>query len=180
MRILILGDMDDLIWRGETGQADLVVSVGDISEGLIMEAAAAHACTTIFAVKGNHDLPAPFQKGITDLHLNCAKLCGLTFGGLRGAWKYKPKGHFLYDQEEAERMLAEFPPVDVLISHNSPLGIHDRPDGIHTGFSGLLNYVERQEPRVHIHGHQHQNIETMVGKTRVLGVYGYRVLEMGC
>ncbi len=51
---------------------------------------------------------------------------GVRFGGLNGSWKYKPRGHFLYEQGEAESLLATLPPVDILLSHNSPRGIHDR------------------------------------------------------
>lgn len=75
-------------------------------------------------------------------------------------------------------MLAGFPRVDVFVSHNSALGIHDKPDGVHTGFSALTEYIQRQQPRLLIHGHQHQNIETQLKKTRVLGVYGHRLLEV--
>jgi Icc-related predicted phosphoesterase len=178
MRILILADLDDLQWRGGTGQADLVVALGDSADALILEAAAAHQCSTIFAVKGNHDAPAPFPTAITDLHLDIAEYGGLVFGGLNGSWRYKPRGHFLYEQAEVEALLAELPAVDVFISHNSPLGIHDQADRVHAGFSGLLNYVLRQQPRILLHGHQHQDVETRVGNTGVIGVYGDRLLEL--
>ena len=67
MRLLILADIDDLHWRAETGNADLVVACGDTADSLILEAAAAFGCATIFAVKGNHDSAAPFPKPIIDL-----------------------------------------------------------------------------------------------------------------
>lgn len=41
------------------------------------------------------------------------------------------------DQAEVSDMLAGFPPVDVFIAHNSPRGVHDRDDEIHTGFDAL-------------------------------------------
>ena len=178
MRLLILADIDDLHWRAETGHADLVIACGDTADSLILEAAAAFGCTNIFAVKGNHDSQAPFPKPIIDLDLQIETFGDLTFGGLSGSWKYKPTGHFLYEQDEVQEMLAGFPRVDVFVSHNSPLGIHDKPDGVHTGFAALTEYFQRHQPRLLIHGHQHQNIETQLKKTRVLGVYGHRVLEL--
>jgi hypothetical protein len=27
-----------------------------------------------------------------------------------------------------------------------------------------------------VHGHQHENIESLIGDTRVIGIYGYRQL----
>ena len=178
MNILILADIDDLRWTAGTGKVDLVLALGDTVDCLILEAAAAYQCNRIYAVKGNHDPATPFPKPIVDLDIQTVEFGGLTFGGLSGSWKYKPAGHFLYEQEEVDDLLAGFPKVDVFISHNSPLSIHDKPDGIHTGFSALLAYVQRQQPHLLIHGHQHRNIETMVGRTRVLGVYGHQVIEI--
>lgn len=72
-----------------------------------------------------------------------------------------------------------FSPVDVFIAHNSPRKIHDRDDGVHIGFDAFVRYIERAKPKLFIHGHQHVNIETSVGKTTVVGVYGSRRLIFG-
>ena len=60
MRVLVIADIDDLKWRGGVGQADVLVSCGDVCDQLILQAAAAYGGRQIFAVKGNHDLPGPF------------------------------------------------------------------------------------------------------------------------
>lgn len=73
---------------------------------------------------------------------------GLRFGGLNGSWRYKPRGPFLYDQGEVARFLGTYPPVGVLVAHNSPSGIHDRQDGIHVGFDALVSYIRRVQPRL--------------------------------
>ena len=178
MQLLILADMDDLHWHSDVAQVDAVIACGDTADSLILEAAAASRCHRILAVKGNHDPATSFPKPIIDLDLHCESLGGLTFGGLSGSWKYKPIGQFLYEQEEVHEMLVDFPRVDVFVSHNSPLGIHDKPDGVHTGFAALTEYVKRHQPRLLIHGHQHKNVETRSGNTRILGVYGHRLLEL--
>ena len=41
----------------------------------------------------------------------------------------------------------------------------------------LAEYIRRCKPRLLIHGHQHVNIETAVSGTRVIGVYGHRMIE---
>lgn len=178
MRVLVLADIDDLHWRGGTGQVDLILSLGDVADGLIVEAAKAYGSPPVFAVKGNHDAPTPFPEGITDLHLRTVEFGGLTFGGLNGSWKYKPRGHFLYEQNEATSLLKDFPRVDVFVSHNSPRHIHDREDETHFGFETLNSFIAKHRPRLLLHGHQHINRETMVGPTRVIGVYGHTILEI--
>ena len=178
MRLLVIADIDDLHWKGGSGQADLLISCGDVSDPVILEAAESYHCSRILAVKGNHDFPSPFPKPIVDLRLHAEEYTGVHFGGFNGSWKYKPRGHFLYGQDEASDLLKDFPHVDVFVSHNSPRGIHDKEDEIHTGFEALSAYIRRQKPGVLIHGHQHINTETEVGGTRVIGVYGCRVIEL--
>lgn len=178
MRLLILADIDDTHWSGASGQADIVLSCGDVSDNVILEAATAYTCSTIFTVKGNHDSPMPFKEPIKGLHLQVHEYEGITFGGLNGSWKYKLRGHFLYEQWEVDTFLASFPHVDILLSHNSPRGIHDRDDDIHTGFDGLRSYILQKQPHLLIHGHQHVNIETRLKKTRIIGVYGHTMLEI--
>jgi len=178
MKILILADVNEIRWKGGNGQADILLSCGDVADQVILEAAASFGCSRIFAVKGNHDPNRQFPSQITDLHLHVEEFGGLLLGGLNGAWRYKPKGHFLYDQLEVDRFLSSFPPVDLFLSHNSPRRIHDQEDGVHYGFDGLRSYTERIKPRLLIHGHQHLNCETQFGKTRIVGVWGYKFLEI--
>jgi len=178
MKLLAIGDIGDLRWKCGTGQADVLLSCGDVDDWVILEAARAYSCSLVLAVKGNHDADAAFAKPIVDLHLQVHKAVGLSFGGLNGSWRYKPRGHFLYDQAEVERALAGFPPVQVFLSHNSPRGVHDQEDGVHYGFDGLNSYIGRSEPLLVIHGHQHAEKETVIGSTRVIGVFGYRLIEI--
>ncbi len=180
VKLLLVSDIDDLHWRLGEGQADLVLSLGDVADQVILEAATAYKCSTIFAVRGNHDYNASskFPDPVIDLHMTTSVWGGMTFGGLNGAWRYKSKGHYLYDQSEVCRMISTFPAVDVMISHNSPRGIHDRDDGIHLGFEGLTNYILEHRPKYLFHGHQHYAQETQHGDTRVFCIYGAREMEI--
>ena len=109
MRLLAIADIDDFHWKHGSGQADVLLSCGDVSDQVIFEAAEEYGCQTIFAVKGNHDNNTPFAQPIVDLHLRPQEHGGLVFCGLNGSWKYKPRGHFLYDQWEVEDFLVFFP-----------------------------------------------------------------------
>jgi uncharacterized protein len=178
MNLLVLAD-DDAVRQELTAQpADLVISLGDVADLVILEAARLAQCRRIFAVKGNHDGGGPFPLPIIDLHLSVQTVDGVRFGGFNGSWRYKPIGHYLYDQEEAEDLLAGFPPVDVFVAHNSPRNIHERDTDVHVGFEAFNCYIERVQPRLFIHGHQHVNQDTQIGRTQVIGVFGQRRIQL--
>jgi len=145
---------------------------------VILRAAEAWQCPAVLAVKGNHDSDAPFPAPVVDLHLRTMNLGSLSFGGLNGCLQYKPRGAFLYYQEEVEAFLEAFPAVDIFLAHNSPRGLHDREDEVHTGFTALNAYIKRAAPYLLLHGHQHQECESLVGRTRVIGVLGWREIEV--
>lgn len=176
MNLLIIAD-DDLVAGQVTDlRADLLIACGDLADETIMRVAQKCSCREVLAVKGNHDTAAPFQASIHDLHLKTFVFRDVTFGGFGGSWKYKPRGHHLFEQSEVEAMLKPFPKVDVFIAHNSPRLVHDREDDVHTGFVAFNAYIAKHQPKLLLHGHQHINCETMVGGTRVIGTYGFRQL----
>ncbi|MCG8400360.1 MAG: metallophosphoesterase family protein [Firmicutes bacterium] len=178
MKLLVIADIHEPLWRHGEGRADVLVCCGDVSDQVILTAATAFGCLTILAVKGNHDTNAPFPDPIVDLHLQTYEHEGIRFGGLNGAWKYKPRGHFLYEQAEVEAFLSVFPAVDVFVSHNSPRGIHDHEDEVHFGFEGLRAYIDRCKPKLVLHGHQHIRRETTIDQTQVIGVFGQTIIEL--
>ena len=178
MRILVLADTDDISEFDDKPEADVLISCGDIANQTIIRVANLSRCSRIFAVKGNHDSGSPFSSPILDLHLTVRNYGGITFGGFRGSWKYKSRGNYLFEQEEAGKLLASFPPVDIFVAHNSPRYIHDKDDEIHFGFEAFSSYIERARPKYFLHGHQHLEQETLIGKTRVIGVYGRKRLEI--
>ena len=178
MKLLALADIDDLHWKHGTGQADIVLSCGDVCDEVIVEAAMAHSCEAIFAVKGNHDSNLPFAQPILDLHLQVREHDGLRLGGLNGSWRYKPRGPFLYEQWEVDGFLRAFPFVHIFLCHNSPLGIHEREGQVHQGFNALSSYVLRTAPKLVIHGHQHLDKESQIENTRIVSVFGCKLIEI--
>ena len=186
MKLLLISDIDELHWRNGSGLADLILSCGDNADQLILEASKAYNCPNVFAVRGNHDHDEgkPFPKPIIDLHMTTQKFNGMTFGGLNGALsvnrhrRYGSKHPFLHEQSEVCRYMSAFPPVDILISHNSPKGIHERDDDHYAGFDGLENYILEHKPKYLFHGHQHINRETKYDETKVICVYGWKVMEV--
>ncbi|KAF0178564.1 MAG: Ser/Thr protein phosphatase family protein [Limisphaerales bacterium] len=178
LKLLVLADDDSVRHTIQTERADVLLSCGDIFEAIILQVAQSIQCPRILAVKGNHDSGEPFPSPVVDLHLATHTVDGVRFGGFQGSWRYKPRGHFLYEQAEVEHLMASFPPVDVFVAHNSPRHVHDRDDDVHFGFDAFVPYIERARPRLFIHGHQHVDQETRIGDTRVIGVYGMKWLKL--
>lgn len=178
MHAIIIADDDSLVGHLPPGPADLLISLGDIWDGTIDKAYARYSPGKVFAVRGNHDGDGPFPGYVTPLHYTVGRCGGMSFGGFGGSWRYKPRGHHLYEQEEVSRMLRSFPRVDVFMAHNSPRGCHERDDDVHQGFEGFVDYIRRARPRYFIHGHQHLDALTVIGETAVIGFFGEKAIEL--
>ena len=174
MNLLVIADDESVGLQVPECNADVLVSCGDLPNELIFKVAEKCHCKEILAVKGNHDSSASFPAPIRDLHLSVFPFRGVKFGGFCGSWKYKPRGNYLFENAEVERFLAGLPTVDIFVTHNSPRLIHDREDDVHIGFGAFNTYTARTHPRFLLHGHQHLNVESLLGNTRVVGTYGHR------
>lgn len=177
MNIIAIADDESLVGALDA-QADLLISLGDLYDGTIRRAVGCYKPQRTFAVRGNHDTAGPFLEEVEDLHLTVKTMEGLRFGGFAGCWRYKPRGHHLFDHEEVAAALLDFPPVDVFVAHNSPFGIHQRDSDVHQGFHAFTDYIARAQPRWFLHGHQHVNSVTRVGGTTVIGVFGERLIKL--
>ena len=158
--------------------ADVLISLGDIWDSTIERAKSLYDCSSVFAVRGNHDSAAHFASGVTDLHLNTTSYDGIVFGGFKGSWKYKPRGHHMFEQFEVFNALRDFPQVDVFVAHNSPCGYHERDTEVHQGFEAFTEYIERAQPAYFIHGHQHLNKISQHKNTKIIAVFGETVLDL--
>lgn len=178
MRILVIADLHTQeLDRGllEDPSLDLIVNCGDVYNSCL-EKIHERWSKPILGVHGNHDEEWP--DGIFDLHGTTRELGGVVFGGWQGAWRYKPRGRYLYDEEEVEFGLRGFPPVDIFVAHSPMAGIHDIEDGVHNGFAALRGYVETNKPRLFLHGHTHQPATTMLGETQIVCVHEWQILEI--
>lgn len=178
MKLLVLCDHDLPAYRALPEEpVDLVVGCGDLLDSALLQARDRYGVPLV-AVKGNHDADAPFPAPIQDAHLARLRIGVLDFGGHRGAWRYKPRGHFLYDDEEVAAALEDYPRVDVFLAHNPPAGIHDRDDQVHRGFAAFRTYIEKRRPLAFIHGHVDLDRETRVGETRVIAAVGSKLVDL--
>lgn len=179
MKVLVISDLEDVnldLSQLEDPALRLVISCGDVFNNTYQELLQATKLP-VLAVHGNHD-DLVWPPGVIDLHLRTVVIDGVTFGGFEGAWRYKPKGHFLYDDEQVAGLLESFPRVDVFVAHNPMAGVHDINDGVHNGFRAFRDYVERKRPKVFLHGHSNRKEETTVGDTRVVCASHWANIEL--
>ena len=178
MNLLVIADDESILSKMPECSASVLISCGDLNEDTIVTIAQRCRCSEVFAVKGNHDSSASFAFPVKDLHMQVKEVGGVKFGGFCGAWRYKPRGNYLFEEAEVESLLRNFPAVDIFITHNSPRHIHDKDDDVHLGFAAFHQYLQRAKPKFMLHGHQHVNCETVAGNTRIIGTYGFRFLVL--
>ncbi len=133
-------------------------------------------------------------RGCTNIDGRVINYKGLLIGGLQGSIWYNGGPYQYTDQEMSMRMRLLQPqlmlnrlrygrPLDILITHSPPAGIHDDVDPAHKGFRSLIKFMDDFAPRYLIHGHKHvylhgETTVTQYKRTTVINTYGFRRLEL--
>lgn len=186
MKILFVADLHFVDYRSwqeflqiDKEKIDTIITLGDMDIVFIQSLQKNFNDKLIFGVQGNHDCVGDLDYlGITDLHGKTVQINDLTIAGVEGCVKYKyEKDTPIHTQEEIVELCKNLQPSDIIVSHNSPYDIHDKPGLAHEGYEGLLNYIDKNHPKYCIHGHQHKRIATKYDDTIVLGVYGAIILD---
>lgn len=73
--------------------------------------------------------------------------------------------------------------LDILLTHASPRGIHDREDPCHIGFRAFLWFMDKFKPKYLLHGHIHlyslnERRVTQYKETTVINTYDHYVIEI--
>lgn len=185
MKTLVIADKRphiDILQVVQQEGIELVITLGDLTREDLLPLERITAIPKI-GVYGNHDSGMYMSElGIWDMHLKTWEYKGLTFGGFQGCVRYKENPEaIMYTQEEATQMMAGFPSVDVFLSHCPPRGINDEEEIAHQGFDGLRQYLDRNQPKVWLHGHTYPTEDSLVkqaGTTRIEYVSGYSILAL--
>jgi len=74
--------------------------------------------------------------------------------------------------------------IDILVTHASPEGIHDKSDPCHRGFACFLWFMRVFKPKYLIHGHIHlydlQDIRvSKFLETTIINAYSHFILDTG-
>jgi Icc-related predicted phosphoesterase len=156
----------------------------------------------LYYVPGNHDPeynprdPLARAEGGSNLDLKLARYNKFLIGGFGGSIRYRPDGTNQHSQTEAffrafrlvpGLLINRFQygrPLDILISHSPPFGIHDEDTKAHTGLRALNWILKIAKPRYLFHGHTHfyrnnlAEAETISGLTKIINVFPYKVIEI--
>jgi Icc-related predicted phosphoesterase len=182
---------------------DAVVACGDLPFDYL-EYIVTVLNVPLLYVLGNHDpeTGAVMQEGkvqqppggCTPLDGRIESVNGVTFAGLSGSMLYSggPNQHsenamrlrsWQLSAKIAARRALGRPVPDVFVTHSPPLGLGDREDLCHTGFGSFVDLIDRHRPELWLHGHVHlygaePEREQKRGKTRILNVFGYQIVEV--
>jgi Icc-related predicted phosphoesterase len=186
------------------GNVDMVLSCGDLPY-YYLEYIVSMLNVPLLYVHGNHDPEVEYLSsgqqvsspgGGINADSRFVREGGLSVVGLEGSIRYKPQGSYQYTETEMwmkvlrltptlllHRMVSGRP-LDVLLAHSPPYGIHNGGDLTHVGFRSFLWLMRRFKPRYLLHGHRHvynplETTETQYQDTTVINVYPYKVLEIG-
>ncbi len=187
MKILVIADRPPRekikVTLENNKDIELICTLGDLDYFSLRELADIHDIPKI-GVYGNHCSGTYFEElGIQNMHLQTFRFKGLTFGGFEGSVRYKNDPYAkMYTQEEASKLLADFPHVDVMLTHCPPYGINDEPGELaHEGFHALRKYLDEKNPHYLLHGHTYPREETMVTKyknTNIIYVYEDKIITI--
>jgi Icc-related predicted phosphoesterase len=118
---------------------------------------------------------------------------GLLVAGLGGSMRYNLGENQFTDFQMYWRIIKMLPGlvfnrifrgrfIDILLTHASPRGIHDREDKCHRGFKAFLWFMRVFKPRYLIHGHIHLYDLSEVRTTRyqntlVINAFNHYVVD---
>ncbi|MDR2159998.1 MAG: metallophosphoesterase [Treponema sp.] len=146
-----------------------------------------------FANPGEIDDPRQYSGAV---HVgSCIKVEeGIIVAGLGGSMRYN-RGPNQYTEFQMYLEMIRLIPrllfnrifrgryLDILLTHASPRGIHDREDRCHLGFRAFLWFMRSFKPRYLVHGHIHlydlaDTRTTRYGDTLVINAYGHYVINV--
>ncbi|OQY43003.1 MAG: serine/threonine protein phosphatase [Fusobacteriia bacterium 4572_74] len=192
-RILIVSDTEILgqypvdKLKNMFSDIDFIISAGDLGNDYLD-----YLFTTlnkdIIYVNGNH----VYKKGhdisfCKNIDGKIIKYKGLKIFGLGGSKKYSYQENQYSEFEMTQRIILNlgyllWGNLDIMVTHTPPRRINDREDFTHQGFEVFHKILKYFKPKLWIHGHihlvSHMDVqETIVGDTRVINAYGYKVIE---
>jgi Icc-related predicted phosphoesterase len=201
MKILCVSDqIDPLVYTNSIKQrfadVDLVLSAGDLPLDYL-DFIISTINKPLFFIMGNHHtgIPDNYSHGATYVDLKVKREAGLIIAGLGGSMRYNRGDNQFTNFEMKIRILKLLPALfinrlfrgrylDILLTHASPMGIHDKEDKCHKGFKCFLWFIKVFKPRYLVHGHIHlydlsEVRTTKYHNTLVINAYGHYLIDMG-
>lgn len=176
------------------GDCEILISCGDMPAHYL-EYISSVLSIPLFFVRGNHDTEYEVGRpGGDNLHERLRYYRGLSMAGLEGCMVYNRES-VQYTEMEMFRMVLGLGvqvfihrlrfkrPLDVMVTHAPPRGIHDQNDRTHRGFRSFNLLISLYRPRYLIHGHvdvldRRTQIQTRVKDTEVININPVKVLTL--
>lgn len=206
MKILAVSDevverLYSLCSNGHFGDVDLILGCGDLPYPYL-ENLLTLLNLPLFYVPGNHDPNYNAEntlarvEGGSNLDLKVTRFKTFLIAGFGGSVRYRPDGTNQHSQTDAYfRAFGMLPrlllnrinygrPLDILITHSPPFGIHDDDTQAHQGLKAINWLLRVAKPRYHFHGHTHfqrgnlSPSETTHGLTKIVNVFPYKIIEV--
>jgi Icc-related predicted phosphoesterase len=200
MKILCVSDqIDPLIYTNTIKQrfadVDLILSAGDLPLDYL-DFIISTLNKPLFFVMGNHHIEAVdvYSHGALYIDSKVKREAGLIVAGLGGSMRYNKGENQFTDFEMKIRLLKLLPVLifnrvfhgrflDILLTHASPHGIHDKEDKCHKGFKCFLWFIRVFKPRYLVHGHIHiydlsEVRTTKYHDTLVINAYSHYLIDM--
>jgi Icc-related predicted phosphoesterase len=168
---------------------DAIISCGDLPDSYL-DFLASSFNVPCFYVRGNHD-PGAAPAGWENLDDRLVVFQGLRIAGFEGCRLYTNHPVVQYTEREMWWKVRRLTPriwlkggVDVVVTHAPPKGLHEGGDLAHQGLASFRWLMEKYQPRLFLHGHQHLNYAafqervTQVGPTRLINAFGYHIVEV--
>ena len=196
--------------RQRFADVDIVLSAGDLPLDYL-DFIVSSLNKPAFFVFGNHNLKdyhryrkvdnntytadddIYFGPGATHVGTKVVYQEGLIIAGLGGCMKYNRDLNQYTEFQMKMEILKLIPAllfnrifrgryIDILLTHASPHGIHDKEDKCHWGFKSFLWFMKKFKPRYLIHGHIHlyDLCETRISKymeTLVINAYSHYLVN---
>ena len=169
--------------RHRFADVDIVLSAGDLPLDYL-DFIVSSLNKPMFFVFGNHHLNAysmykgkqdPYDDFEVAIPSGCGAVHvgskvkyqeGLIIAGLGGCMRYNRQENQYTEFQMKLEILKLLPALifnriirgrflDILLTHASPKGIHDREDLCHWGFKSFLWFMRKFKPRYLVHGHIH-------------------------
>lgn len=138
-------------------------------------------------VNGNHVYGKKTNACGKNIDGKITKYKNLRILGIDGSRLYSYGEHQYTELEMKYKIVSLLPKlifgVDLVISHSPPRFIHDKEDHVHKGFRVFNDLIKFLRPKLWLHGHIHLHDhrvkqETVVAGTKVINVFGYKVIEV--
>ena len=141
------------------------------------------------------DAYAIHSSGATYAHGKVRFEDGIIIAGLGGSMRYNRAENQFTDFQMNLQILKMIPGLvfnrlfrgrflDILLTHASPRGIHDKEDKCHQGFKGFLWFMRVFKPKYLVHGHIHlydlsEVRTTKYQETMVINAYSHYLIDTG-